>query len=330
LRDALPAGAALLGGFLMQTNVLITLFFLLVTPLTCRAQDATEWVKYGSTAGSFSVLFPQHPKSGTRVVTLVSGEKVTYYDAEYRGDDGSSFEVSFGDVPSEIDAQKWFDTIKAESPEAKSGGMLREYQITLDGYPGREYMIWQRREGGDFIVQTRLYAVGRRSYFITYAYPKSLDPVVAARNAVRFFDSFRLVGVARTEEIVIPAARFARSLNIEVGVLRQWGTDYIHNAAPYHPRTPNEVEYQFRLEKGGDYELLVELAAEQPRPVNILVNGVMVYRDVLNVTTGTWHQSGARWFSVGRVNFRRGDNSLVIHRDDVFPHIVRLRLTSIQ
>jgi hypothetical protein len=128
-------------------------------------------------------------------------------------------------------------------------------------------------------------------------------------------------------EIAIPAGKFSRGVNVEVGVLRQWGVDFVHNAAPYRLGTPNEVEYEIKVEGGGAYELSVQLAAEESRPVDIVLNGETVFRRALGVTTGSWHQDSAKWFDVGRLHLRPGANSLVIRRDDVFPHLVKVRLT---
>lgn len=142
---------------------------------------------------------------------------------------------------------------------------------------------------------------------------------------------FRFIGGGRSTppEIVIPASRFIRGSNVEVGGLRVYGTNIVHNAAPYFSGTPNEVEYRITVDSGGTYDLSVQLAALEPRPVDIVLNGTVAFRDALAVTSGSWNQSDAKWFSVGRLYLQPGNNSLVVKRADAFPHLLTLRLTPV-
>jgi caspase domain-containing protein len=139
---------------------------------------------------------------------------------------------------------------------------------------------------------------------------------------------FRFVnGRPLPPEIVIPASKFARGSNVEVGVLRTFGTDIVHNAAPYVAGTPNEVEYRITVVEGGAYELSVQLAAAEPRPVDIVLNGAVAFKNALAVTSGSWNQSDAKWFRAGRLFLQPGVNSLIIRRADAFPHLLTVRLT---
>lgn len=118
--------------------------------------------------------------------------------------------------------------------------------------------------------------------------------------------------------ITIPARNFMRSHNIEVGVL-PFGEDIIHNAQPYG-HAVNWAEYSFEAE-GGLYELWVEYAAAEPRPIVITVNSQTVNHEGLADTTGGWYLPNQRIVFQNNVTLHGGNNTVRLYRDDYFPHI---------
>lgn len=129
----------------------------------------------------------------------------------------------------------------------------------------------------------------------------------------------RLQSLAPTEPIMIRARDFQHSRNVEVGVL-PYGADVVHNAAPYGLQE-NMVEYVFQAPRSGNYELFVEYAAMDSRPVAISLNGEIINASALQATTGGWESQYQMWLPQGVVHLRRGKNTLRISRSSYFPHI---------
>jgi hypothetical protein len=125
------------------------------------------------------------------------------------------------------------------------------------------------------------------------------------------------------EVIEIPAVRFSRGGHVEAGIL-PYG-DVIHNAAPYGP-APNWVDYDFFASSGGEYDLWIEYAAAEPRPVDILLNGRSVLTGGLSQMTGGWNIANQTLSRQCTVELLKGQNTLRLERDNVFPHIRTIRL----
>jgi TolB-like protein len=106
--------------------------------------------------------------------------------------------------------------------------------------------------------------------------------------------------------------------NIEVGVLPH-GDDVIHNAPPYS-KAVNWVDYVFVADEGL-YELWIEYAAAESRPVVIIVNAQTVNSQGLAQTTGGWNLSNQRKVFQNNVMLKDGQNILRLYRNDYFPHI---------
>jgi hypothetical protein len=127
----------------------------------------------------------------------------------------------------------------------------------------------------------------------------------------------------------IEAKSFIKSQNIEVGVL-DYGADVIHNASPYGPQ-PNMAEYQISLNFDSNpianYKLEIHYAADDSRPVEVYCNDKLVNNNALGVKTGGWYPPNQIWANVGIASFRSGINLLRISRQNVFPHIQKLKLT---
>jgi Caspase domain len=124
--------------------------------------------------------------------------------------------------------------------------------------------------------------------------------------------------------ITVRAMDYTRGSGVAVSSVPEWGTTTIYNAPPYTPRV-NIAEYDFTA-TAGTYRLEVEFAAEESRPVEIYVNGVLVKADGLSDTTGGWSDVFQRWVSQGQVQLKAGRNTLKFKRESYFPHIRTFRL----
>ena len=85
--------------------------------------------------------------------------------------------------------------------------------------------------------------------------------------------------------------------------------------------SPDWAEWEFEAPRGGVYLLFCRLAAQAPRPVDVFIDGTLIRRGALAVTTGGWRSSTARWFPVGPVPMKAGQHTLKILRATCIPHI---------
>lgn len=86
---------------------------------------------------------------------------------------------------------------------------------------------------------------------------------------------------------------------------------------------PTFAEYHFPVKQPGRYAIWVRYATLAPRPMSIIVNGVVVTRNAFSEPTGGWNPQDQRWAKLG--NFEaRAENMLRIEGDGPFPHIDKL------
>lgn len=128
------------------------------------------------------------------------------------------------------------------------------------------------------------------------------------------------------QTITIKAADFSAQRNVQIGVL-PYGDDVIHNGPPYGP-APDWVQYDFQA-VAGTYELWVEYAALEARPVQLSVNGRVVMQNALATATGGWELSYQRLQYQTTVHLVDGHNTLSISRSNAFPHIRRIELRTV-
>jgi hypothetical protein len=134
------------------------------------------------------------------------------------------------------------------------------------------------------------------------------------------------VPVATTIEL--PASTFSRGTNVAAGACIA-EPDVIANDRPCALRA-NAAEFDFTAVAAGRYQLQVEYAALEPRPVLISVNGVLLTDNALALTTGGWTHEHQRWTTVGTVTLVAGSNRLRIERDSVLPHIRSIRFVPLR
>ncbi|MER9965061.1 DUF4157 domain-containing protein [Mesorhizobium sp. M0045] len=105
------------------------------------------------------------------------------------------------------------------------------------------------------------------------------------------------------------------------GLAANYGKDVLHNMPPYGNDRPNAANFNFRVPVAGRYELNIEYAAAQSRPVSIIINGQTVAGVALSDTTGGWEIDQQTWHDLFGVNLNAGQNTIRIERPHVFPHI---------
>jgi formylglycine-generating enzyme required for sulfatase activity len=88
---------------------------------------------------------------------------------------------------------------------------------------------------------------------------------------------------------------------------------------------PNRAEYVIEFPITGDYALSALYAAQQSRPVEIIVDGKTAHKGFAGVT-GSWQTKSAKWEKQCTLRIERGTHSIALQKDGPFPHICALRL----
>jgi hypothetical protein len=153
-------------------------------------QTETEWIKFTSPEGRFSVLLQHEPKFETVVATDTSGiTNYRYSDLET----GYGFICEYFDVASTGAVQDFLDVTRDGIVRGAGATKVGEEKISLNSYPGRELqMAFKVNEGTEITARTRIYLVDKRLYSLTFLYVKSMDALRASDLGKKFFSSFEL------------------------------------------------------------------------------------------------------------------------------------------
>ncbi len=82
---------------------------------------------------------------------------------------------------------------------------------------------------------------------------------------------------------------------------------------------PDELQYEFSVPQAGEYQLELRYASNEPRPVEIVINGVTVETVAAGAITGGFTADAQRWFTQGRYLLKAGTNTLAFRRDGPMP-----------
>jgi hypothetical protein len=151
----------------------------------------SEWQKYTSNDGSYSILFPISP---TEIVlpTNTSFGQIDTYHARLDFDD-FVYEVSFNDLPATVvqstSPDSLLDSTRDYIIDNINGSLLSEKDISLQGYSGKEMTIKIKSTKYPSLIATRIYLVGTRMYAIYFA---PLAEQESDFNSQKFFNSFIL------------------------------------------------------------------------------------------------------------------------------------------
>ncbi|MDA0932953.1 MAG: DUF1549 domain-containing protein [Planctomycetota bacterium] len=136
---------------------------------------------------------------------------------------------------------------------------------------------------------------------------------------------YLLAGTATLQSSIrLAAADIARgNLNVDRA---QWGSEEVPIV---HTKEGGlqHGEWDFETSAGGPQRLRVRYAAEESRPVRLLIDGVPVSEAALAATTGGWMPKDQRWFDVGSVTLEPGRHVLRLERHGSIPHVHRFSLT---
>lgn len=172
----------------MATGVLIV-----ALALTTQTAKEMGWKEFTSKEGGFSVHLPTNPDMEKRrtekgeVISWTGVSGVRYYRV--------------GKTPappglSEKGKQSFLDFLRDDTTKTLHAELIREKEISLDGYPGKEFTIegnspLDRDKKPDVpeVGRIRNFVVGNAIYTVSVYYPKGTD---SALQVKALFDSFKL------------------------------------------------------------------------------------------------------------------------------------------
>ena len=94
---------------------------------------------------------------------------------------------------------------------------------------------------------------------------------------------------------------------------------------------PQWAEYDLDVAQAGRVALEVRYAAEEERPMDVLLDGAKVAEGALKAVTGSWHLKGQRWTRVAELELSAGRHVLRLERaGDSTPHLDALALVPVE
>ena len=175
----------------MRNKILAT-FILLIGAATFvyGIQAETEWVKFTSPKGLFSVLAPHELK------LEVNDQSTNETPALSRFNDfeeGYGFVIEYFENVAVADPEKYLDATRDGIVQAIKGTVVSENRLSLDGHPGRELTMSITTENGVVVFsRTRFYIVGTSMFSLSYVWRKDLDQALAAKTGEKFFSSVKI------------------------------------------------------------------------------------------------------------------------------------------
>ena len=170
----------------------LVLGLVIASLLSCQQ---SEWKKFSSSEGRFSVLIPGVPTEKIIKVNTKAGI-VDLHILQLEGTEFNYLAVSYGDYPKETvtkeNINKILDGARDGAVSNVHGKLISELIITLDNYPGREIKV--EIPNGKHILISRIYLVRNRLYSISLiTHKNNIFTTELYDKAHKFFDSFQLM-----------------------------------------------------------------------------------------------------------------------------------------
>jgi hypothetical protein len=144
---------------------------------------ASDWVRYDSAVGRFSVLMPEIPKDTVETKESEHGPYTTYLFIAR--DERNVYLIGWVDYDAKFNFNRQSEMEANRDNFVKGVKATLTGSLTIDGYQVLEFTA----DTADRTFKSRVYMVGRRPYQIVIGYPKE-DETVAPVG--RFFNSFKV------------------------------------------------------------------------------------------------------------------------------------------
>jgi serine/threonine-protein kinase len=157
--------------------------------LVSGTSKAAAWQEFTSPEGNFAVLMPGTPayeKKGT--ATAAGSIDMHLFTSE--PDRDAAYIVMYSDYPEivlNVPAQKILDGGRDGAVANSRGRLLGEQELSLDGFPGREFTIDVQGKG---LLKARAFLVRQRMYTIIAAGTREK---VEQGDTAKFLTSFRML-----------------------------------------------------------------------------------------------------------------------------------------
>lgn len=89
-------------------------------------------------------------------------------------------------------------------------------------------------------------------------------------------------------------------------------------------QSPNFAEWDIEVSKAGNYQVEFRYAAQESRPMRLLINGKKVSDAVCGTVTGGWYPENQRWEPQATFALKVGKNVLRIEQDSNIPHLDKI------
>ncbi len=171
-------------------KIAVALLFLISADPGFAFQNSSEWIRYKSIEGRYSILLPVQPTVSTQEWSTAAGAKVIQYKAT-ASDGKATFLIGYFDhVPGTTFS---FDKARDGIVGKIKGTLLSESAISLGGHRGRELKVSVKgSDGTELLNRARLYDVHKRVYVLQVITVKAEDDSASAEKADRYFDSFQV------------------------------------------------------------------------------------------------------------------------------------------
>lgn len=177
----------------MRKHIALVVLFLIGAGPGFSFQNSSEWIRYESTAGRYSVLLPVQPTLSSQESFTAAGKKVIQYRAT-ASDGNATFLIGYYDYFSGTTFS--FDKARDGIVGKIKGTLLSDRAIRLENHRGRELKISARGpDGTELLDRARLYDVGKRVYVLQVITVKSEDDSASAEKADRYFASFQVTKI---------------------------------------------------------------------------------------------------------------------------------------
>ena len=174
----------------MRHKILATFILLITATFAYGIQADTEWVKFTSPKGVFTLLAPHELKLDTDGQS--TNETPTHN--RFNGfEQGYGFVIEYFENVPATDADKYLDGTRDGIVQALNGTVVSESKLSLDGHPGRELTMSLSAQNGTAVMsRTRFYLVGKSMFSLSYVWRKDIDESLAAKIGEKFFSSVKI------------------------------------------------------------------------------------------------------------------------------------------
>lgn len=151
------------------------------------------WKQYTSTEGRFTVLMPGTPKTERQTQNTQLGPINIQAFAVARQQESVAYIVAYSDFPNNFvqkaNIQKLLDGARDGALRAAQGKLLSQRNISLNGYPGREFEFVNPV---GLITKNRMYLVNGRLYQVIVVTKQDTQKYLS-RSIAGFLNSFKLL-----------------------------------------------------------------------------------------------------------------------------------------